>query len=367
MADFSDVASVTFLDAPPEQVDDNTSATDTGTDSQTTEGSQGNEEKKGESQESTTPTPPADAQTGTQTPPPASTETEDKKASVVVDWNSITNGLVKDETELGTILNEYKTLKEAPKVEINENENLILDMYRKGQDVFKVMSLLQTDIEKLSAKEALKQKFISDLSDSDLTDEDKTLLFDDDFLNKYGDDDGRDRVSELKLKQDAKQAQKFLQTEKEKFLNIAKSTPNQSVVEQEKQKAELEKQTKEYQNIVSQFTNDFKSLEFNVEGAKINVDIDSKIVQKSMLEVWDNSIMGRFVNEKGNIDFQKLGTTLAYIDNMESIVKSAYLSGITAGKETLLKEFKNPSEHKSTQEPTTNAKTVAQQMFEQWK
>jgi hypothetical protein len=175
----------------------------------------------------------------------------------------------------------------------------------------------------------------------ELSFEDIGLLYEDSY--KLDEDEYTDKevkLSKIKLKQKASQAYKEL-TKFQKDTAVP-----QAQKDTEAEKAAIEENQKKWRSQVHNTLKDFGTVDFdlNDKGDKytFKVSEDSmKYVTNTTLNLPD--FWKRYVNEDGSENVSKLAREMAILDNVDSIVRSAYAQGKSGGKEDVIKDIKNPS------------------------
>jgi len=175
----------------------------------------------------------------------------------------------------------------------------------------------------------------------DLDNEDINLLYADTY--KLDEDEYTDkeiRLSKIKLKQKSAEAKRELtKFQKENALPEAAKMD-------EKQKAESEAAQKAWIENVNKSLEGFKNVEFslNDKGEKYTFAVNDDTVKyvkdtsMNLTSFWD-----RYIEKDGTENVAKLAKEMAILNNIDSIVRSAYAQGKSGGKEDVIKDIKNPS------------------------
>jgi len=247
-----------------------------------------------------------------------------------------TDGQFKTYDELLSVLSKEET----PSVEFaNEQMAKLNDYVNKGGKMEDFFSTQMANYEEMS-DEAIVKNYMK-FQNPELSSEDIGLLYEDSY--KLDEDEYTDKevkLSKIKLKQKASQAYKELT----KFQKDTAIPASQKDMEAEK--AAVEANQKKWRSQVQDTLKDFGTVDFdlNDKGDKytFKVSEDSmKYVTNTTLNLPD--FWKRYVNEDGSENVSKLAKEMAILDNVDSIVRSAYAQGKSGGKEDVIKDIKNPS------------------------
>jgi hypothetical protein len=247
-----------------------------------------------------------------------------------------TDGQFKNYDELLSVLSKEET----PSVEFaNEQMARLNDYVNKGGKMEDFFSTQMANYEEMSDEAIVKNHM--KFQNPELSMEDISLLYEDSY--KLDEDEYTDKevkLSKIKLKQKASQAYKEL-------TNFQKDTAIPAAQKDaEAEKAAVEQNQKKWKSQVTEVLKDFNTVDFdlNDKGDKytFKVSDDSmKYVTNTTLNLPD--FWKRYVNEDGTENVSKLAKEMAILDNVDSIVRSAYAQGKSGGKEDVIKDIKNPS------------------------
>ena len=148
------------------------------------------------------------------------------------------------------------------------------------------------------------------------------------------------RLSKIQLKQDSREAKSEL-----KKFQIQHSAPA-SHRKAEDNKAELQENAKRWSGIIDESLKDFKNVSFDIndKGEKFSYDLSNDAVEKvrtsskNLGDYWN-----KYVNKDGSENISKLNKDMAALDNLDSIVRSAFAQGLAKGKGDVIDDIKNPS------------------------
>ena len=266
-----------------------------------------------------------------------------------------TDGQFKTYDELLEVLSK----EEAPSVEFaNEQMAKLNDYVNKGGRMEDFFSTQIANYEEMGDEEIVKNHM--KFQNPELSLEDINLLYEDSY--KLDEDEYTDKevkLSKIKLKQKASQAYKELT----KFQKDTAIPQAQKDVEADKQAVEANQ--KKWKSQVNETLKDFNEVDFdlNDKGEKYTFKIgeDSmKYVKSTTLNLPD--FWKRYVNKDGSENVSKLAREMAILDNVESIVRSAYAQGKSGGKEDVIKDIKNPSYTPESKTETTKPLSIQDQI-----
>lgn len=197
----------------------------------------------------------------------------------------------------------------------------------------------------------------------DLSEEDAMLLLDNKYkLNAdfYGEDEVR--LGQLQMKMDATNARKELESTRAKYLAPAESAPQTAAPE------EIESPiTTEWIAGMEESVNGMEALEFNV-GKDQTFSFGMTDSYKSSLKQSQSQLENHFdqyVDESGNWNYELLNVHRTILDNIESIVDSAYKQGVSAGTSNVVKQAVNPSDVTPSSSSSTSSASTEDKVRQQ--
>lgn len=197
----------------------------------------------------------------------------------------------------------------------------------------------------------------------DLSEEDAMLLLDNKYkLNAdfYGEDEVR--LGQLQMKMDATNARKELETTRNKYLAPAEEAPQTAAPE------EIESPiTAEWIAGMEESVNGMEALEFNV-GKDKTFSFGMTDSYKSSLKQSQSQLENHFdqyVDESGNWNYELLNVHRTILDNIESIVDSAYKQGVSAGTSNVVKQAVNPSDVTPSSSTSTSSASAEDKVRQQ--
>jgi hypothetical protein len=167
------------------------------------------------------------------------------------------------------------------------------------------------------------------------------LLYEDTY--KLDEDEYTDKevkLSKIKLKQ------KSLEAKKELMKFQSDNAIPKTAKDAEAERLALEENQANWRSKVNEGLKDFQEVSFdlNDKGDKYTfaVNEDSmnyvKSTASNLSDFWK-----RYVNEDGSENIGKIAREMAILENVNSIVRSAYAQGKSGGKEDVINDIKNPS------------------------
>ena len=198
----------------------------------------------------------------------------------------------------------------------------------------------------------------------DLSEEDAMLLLDNKYkLNAdfYGEDEVR--LGQLQMKMDATNARKELESTRAKYLApVAEEAPQASAPE------EIESPiTAEWIAGMEKSVDGMEALEFNV-GKDQTFSFGMTDSYKSSLKQSQAQLENHFdqyVDESGNWNYELLNVHRTILDNIESIVDSAYKQGVSAGTSNVVKQAVNPSDVTPSSSSSTSSASAEDKVRQQ--
>jgi hypothetical protein len=192
------------------------------------------------------------------------------------------------------------------------------------------------------------------------------MLFEDSYkLNEEQWTDREVKLAKIRLKRDAKSA-------KDELLKLQKqnSIPK-SVADNKEQLEAQEKAQKEWVKKVEVSARQLKSIDVDVneQGDKFSYQVPEdtvKTVRKSNRDL--NKFWSRYINEDGTEDMASLNRDMAILNDFDNIIRAVYSQARSTGKETVVKDLKNPSYTPESKPKTTEQKlTIQEQIAQQLK
>jgi len=190
----------------------------------------------------------------------------------------------------------------------------------------------------------------------ELSDEDAMLLLDNKYkvnADFYGEDEVR--LGSLQMKMDATNARKELESNRERYLAPAES--NQQTTNSEEIESPI---TTEWIAGMEQSVEGMEALEFNV-GKDQTFSFGMTDSYKSSLKQSQTKLENHFdqyVDDSGNWNYELLNVHRTILDNIESIVDSAYKQGISAGTSNVVKQAVNPSDVNPSSSSSTSSSSA---------
>ena len=221
-----------------------------------------------------------------------------------------------------------------------------------------------TDYESMSDEQLVKS--VWSMNEKDLTRDEVDMLFEDSYkLNEEQWTDREVKLAKIRLKRDAKSA-------KEELLKLQKqnSIPK-SVTDNKEQLEAQEKAQKEWVKKVEVSARQLKSIDVDVneQGDKFSYQVPEdtvKTVRKSNRDL--NKFWSRYINEDGTEDMASLNRDMAILNDFDNIIRAVYSQARSTGKETVVKDLKNPSYTPESKPKTTEQKlTIQEQIAQQLK
>ena len=243
----------------------------------------------------------------------------------------------------------------APPTEVaplDERVQVIADFVaetgRDPQDWFTYMSMNPSEMDDSAVlKQSLQDKY------PDLSSEDAMLLLDSKYkvdpdLNSEQDV----RLGALQLKMDASNARKELELVRSKYKEpVMAAAP---IVESSEDTTPFDAS---WMSANESVVNDMEAIEFTV-GKDKSFNFGLTDAYKASLKQ-TNANMGdhfnQYIDKDGNWNHEKLSVHTAILDNIESIVDSAYKQGVSSGTSNVVKQAVNPS----SVDPTSTNSTTA--------
>ena len=246
----------------------------------------------------------------------------------------------------------------------NEQIENLNNYVANGGDIMDFLTTQLTDYESMSDEQLVKS--VWSMNEKDLTRDEVDMLFEDSYkLNEEQWTDREVKLAKIRLKRDAKSA-------KEELLKLQKqnSIPK-SVTDNKEQLEAQEKAQKEWVKKVEVSARQLKSIdvEVNEQGDKFSYQVPEdtvKTVRKSNRDL--NKFWSRYINEDGTEDMASLNRDMAILNDFDNIIRAVYSQARSTGKETVVKDLKNPSYTPESKPKTTEQKlTIQEQIAQQLK
>ena len=167
-------------------------------------------------------------------------------------------------------------------------------------------------------------------------------------------DDEQVRLSSLKLKIDAQAARETIEEIRETYALPDEPGYNDSIDEVI---------TDDWIQSMAKETNDLEGLEFDLgNGRSFTFSLDDSY-RESLIDknVRLNEYFDPYVDENGNWDFDTLNSHRALVDNIDSIISSAYNQGVGDGQRGLVNKAANVGVQTPQAQPTQQS-PVAEQL-----
>lgn len=215
--------------------------------------------------------------------------------------------------------------------------------------------LASLDVEKLDAKDAMKELFIQE--NPKLSREKAEKLFEHDFEDQFGKIEDED-IAQTKIGLQGDKA-------KEKLMTLQKETHTAKADTDTKQ---YEEQRNNFLKSVEESINDFDQLELAIEndpGSKYNFEIENREdIREAMSDIATHFKKMEWVDDKGNYNFDKMKTDYAFLYNKEKMLESYFKHGKDVMKEEMLAEIgKKTTTKKSPDHPGNGSPKTAEDAF----
>lgn len=285
--------------------------------------------------------------------------TTEEKEPTQPDYSSLYSDLGVDSVDtIKTRLQEYEslkseieTLRNQPKPELefpSEGAKKLYEYATKfaGMETEKAREFLHIqalDVSKLSPKEALWEDFLLDEDNSDLSREEARQLFD----LKYGEafDEDADPLKKRDAIVQANKAKRRLSEKQTDFSSIKKSSdanppeadPKVSEQKQAELKRNVEKALQGYDTFKAQIDKD-KSIDIRIESS------DAGKIREAMENPvkFINDTILQFADDHGSFDWNGWRSFATKMVMADKIANHSYSEAYAAGKESVLKDIKNP-------------------------
>lgn len=235
--------------------------------------------------------------------------------------------------------------------QVAQLNKFIQDTGRSVDDYYRIQAL---DVENMDAKTAVLHSMA--LENPDMTSDEINLLFEDSY--NLDEDEYSEReiaVAKAKLKRDGNKAIDTLSNLKSEW---QKPLPQQQSQQQEVQPYLPENFGEVFKSQVS----DIESFEFSVndKGDVFEYKIDDKYGE-SVKPIDPQDPLGRYRDEKGNINASRMADEFALIDNIDSIIKSVWQQALGKGQKSTVVDKKNLNINQENRPPETPKPTKQQE------
>ena len=232
-----------------------------------------------------------------------------------------------------------------------------------GGDIMDFLTTQLTDYESMSDEQLIKSMW--SINEKDLTPEEIDLLYRDTYkLDEEQWTSTEVKLANIKLKREAKSA-------KEELLKLqAQNAIPKSVKSNQEEQAARELANKEWIKKVETSARKLKTVDVQVseQGEKFSYKIPEETVKsvrknnKDLSKFWS-----RYINEDGSEDMDALNRDMAILNDFDNIVRAVYSQARSVGKETVVKDLKNPnytpeSKPKNVEQKLSIQEQIAQQL-----
>ena len=232
-----------------------------------------------------------------------------------------------------------------------------------GGDIMDFLTTQLTDYESMSDEQLIKSMW--SINEKDLTPEEIDLLYRDTYkLDEEQWTSTEVKLAKIKLKREAKSA-------KEELLKLqAQNAIPKSVKSNQEEQAARELANKEWIKKVETSARKLKTVDVQVseQGEKFSYKIPEETVKsvrknnKDLSKFWS-----RYINEDGSEDMDALNRDMAILNDFDNIVRAVYSQARSVGKETVVKDLKNPnytpeSKPKNVEQKLSIQEQIAQQL-----
>lgn len=251
--------------------------------------------------------------------------------------------------------------KSSQKQFANEQIENLNNYVANGGDIMDFLTTQLTDYESMSDEQLIKAMW--SMNEKDLTGEEVGLLFEDTYkLDEEQWASTEVKLAKIKLKRDAKSAKEELSS-----LQKQNSIPK-SVANNKEQIEAQEKAGKEWIKKVELSARQLKTVDVDVneQGDKFSYAIPEetiKSVRKSNKDL--NKFWSKYIKEDGTEDMATLNRDMAILSDFDNIVRAVYSQARSTGKETVVKDLKNPSYTPESKPKTAEARISIQEQIAQ--
>lgn len=211
----------------------------------------------------------------------------------------------------------------------------------RGVNEWLYIQSIEQNIDKVGADALIKEKM--KIANPELTDEDVDALFEDRYMLKEINEEEMEeseikaakkhnKVVELKMKEEAKEAKKYIQEQIEKF-RAPKETANKEV--------DVDFDEKEFLSQYEQSLNETKEIQYDLgDGVNFNFVVDDEV--KSIVKgMTPQKYLESLIGEDGKIDAETFSMHMILINTIEKQIAYASSQKSAAKVEEVVKEMKN--------------------------
>lgn len=232
-----------------------------------------------------------------------------------------------------------------------------------GGDIMDFLTTQLTDYESMSDEQLIKSMW--SINEKDLTPEEIDLLYRDTYkLDEEQWTSTEVKLAKIRLKREAKSA-------KEELLKLqSQNAIPKSVKSNQEEQAARELANKEWIKKVETSARKLKTVDVQVseQGEKFSYTIPEETIKsvrknnKDLSKFWS-----RYINEDGSEDMDSLNRDMAILNDFDNIVRAVYSQARSVGKETVVKDLKNPnytpeSKPKNVEQKLSIQEQIAQQL-----
>mgnify|MGYP001253529846 CR=1 FL=1 len=240
----------------------------------------------------------------------------------------------------------------------NEQIEKLNDYVAKGGNVDEFLRTQTANYDEMDETDIIKSHI--KFNNQDLSNDEIDLL----FKSKYKLDEDvhtpdEIKLSKIKIKSDSKKAKSELK----------KFQKDNAVPKQHREKVNNDKMTeasmKLWHDKIDESLSDFKSVDFDIndKGDKFSYSLNNEAVDNVKSSTKNlSSFWNRYVNKDGSENIAKLSKEMAVLENLDSIIRSAYAQGVSEGKGNVIEDIKNPSYTPDNSADTSKPLSIAQQI-----
>ena len=280
----------------------------------------------------------------------AEPENETEPFSFEDSLSEATNGLVRTNEELETIIRENQAFKSQQPKELEGGAKQLFDFAQKFQGneiggARKMLHALSLDVDKMSPKDTLFEAFMLDERNADLTRERAHEIFEEHYVNKYS-DVADNILSARDLELATRDATTSIQSLQDKYAEAQSETPDAQA------NANQEAAMEEIGRNVDQAMSKYDGIDFPIDSSEENfvsfsVDTDEMKEELSFAQKnagdWLQSKINGFTDDNGTFNYDNFQSYMTGMVFHEQIAQTMYQQGLVAGKEGVLNDLKNPA------------------------
>lgn len=254
------------------------------------------------------------------------------------------------------------------------NEQLeVLNRYVKDGGNIEDFLKTQVDYSKMSEMDVIKAEM--KLADPDLSDSDMDFLINKEYQldeDEYDEDDVR--LSKIKLRKNARKAKASLKEWQDNYVipeNNNSIKPEQQAEENNQINQEASrKETERWGREVSESASKMETIDFeiNENGDKFSFALSDNDRQNMVKNTSDLSkFWSKFMNGDGTENVDKLNKTMFIVDNFDKIIRTSFSKAKSEGKDSILKDIKNPNYSADSKVDSSGVGSLQEQMYAAWK